>query len=108
MRATAIVVLVLGTLNIACDRSPHAAGLADANATSKAPTNTSAANTIPGTPVPVGVTQHDDAAASAAAPRMREVTLPAGTQLPLVLDTPVASDTSQVEQAVHAHLARPV
>jgi hypothetical protein len=39
---------------------------------------------------------------------LREVTLPAGTELPLVLDTPVASDTSRIEQLVRAHLARPV
>jgi hypothetical protein len=39
---------------------------------------------------------------------MREVTLPAGTQLPIVLDTSVGSDTSRVEEPVHAHLAQPV
>ena len=39
---------------------------------------------------------------------MREVTLPAGTQLPIVLDTGVGSDTSHVEELVQAHLARPV
>ena len=38
----------------------------------------------------------------------REVTLPAGTQLPIVLDTSVGSDTSRVEEPVHAHLARAV
>jgi len=35
----------------------------------------------------------------------RDVTLPAGTPLPIVLDTGVGSDTSRVEQPVHAHLA---
>ncbi|HEV3141325.1 MAG TPA: hypothetical protein VGY57_12445, partial [Vicinamibacterales bacterium] len=39
---------------------------------------------------------------------MREVTLPAGTHLPIVLDTSVGSDTSRVEEPVHAHLAGPV
>jgi hypothetical protein len=38
----------------------------------------------------------------------REVTIPAGTQLPIVLDTAVGSETSRVEDAVHAHLARPI
>ena len=38
----------------------------------------------------------------------REVTLPAGTQLPVVLDTSVASNTSHVEQPVRAHLSRDV
>ncbi len=36
----------------------------------------------------------------------REVTLPAGTRLVVVLDTPVGSDTSRIEQPVNAHLAR--
>ena len=40
--------------------------------------------------------------------RVREVTLPAGTRLPIVLETRVGSDTSRVEDAVHAHLSRPV
>jgi len=39
---------------------------------------------------------------------MREVTIPAGTRLPIVLDTPVGSDTSRVEEAVQAHLSTPV
>ena len=38
----------------------------------------------------------------------REVTLPAGTPLPIVMDTPVASNTSHVEQPVRAHLSRDV
>jgi len=38
----------------------------------------------------------------------REITIPAGTQLTVTLDTPVGSDTSHVEEAVTAHLARPI
>jgi hypothetical protein len=38
----------------------------------------------------------------------REVTLPAGTPLPIVMDTSVASNTSHVEQPVRAHLSRDV
>ncbi len=38
----------------------------------------------------------------------REVTIPAGTQLPIVVDTGVASNTSHVEQPVRAHLSRDV
>jgi hypothetical protein len=37
-----------------------------------------------------------------------EVTLPAGTPLPVVMDTSVASNTSHVEQPVRAHLSRAV
>jgi hypothetical protein len=47
-------------------------------------------------------------ASSLNAAAVREVTLPAGTQLPIVLDTGVGSDTSRVEEPVHAHLARSV
>ena len=39
---------------------------------------------------------------------LREVTLPAGTVLPLTLDSYVASDTSRIESPVHAHLRRAV
>jgi len=38
----------------------------------------------------------------------REVTLPAGTHLRVVLDTTVGSDTSRVEDPVRAHLAQAV
>jgi hypothetical protein len=48
-----------------------------------------------------------DAAASEA-PGWREVTIPAGTTLPIVLDTSVSSATSRVEQPVAAHLSRAV
>ena len=50
----------------------------------------------------------DRADAAAGATHAREVTIPAGTVLPIVLDTSVGSDTSRVEQAVTAHLSRPV
>jgi hypothetical protein len=53
-----------------------------------------------------------DASAPANADRkgdsVREVTLPAGTHLPIVLDTTVGSDISKIEQPVHAHLAHAV
>jgi hypothetical protein len=48
------------------------------------------------------------AAAAPAVPTYREVTLPAGTTLPLELKTAVASDTSQVEDSVRATLRRPI
>jgi hypothetical protein len=49
-----------------------------------------------------------DAAATTAASSVREVTIPAGTQLPITLDTTVGSDISRIEEAVTAHLTRPV
>jgi hypothetical protein len=39
---------------------------------------------------------------------VREVTIPAGTVLPITLDTTVGSDISRVEQPVAAHLTRPL
>jgi hypothetical protein len=48
------------------------------------------------------------AAATPAAPAWREVTIPAGTTLPVVLDTTVSSETSRVEEPVAAHLSRTV
>jgi hypothetical protein len=48
------------------------------------------------------------AAAAAGVPTYREVTLPAGTALPLELKTAVASDTSQVEDTVRATLRRAI
>jgi hypothetical protein len=46
--------------------------------------------------------------AAPAAPRFREVTLPAGTTLRLTLQSAIASDTSQVEDVVRAELSQPV
>jgi hypothetical protein len=43
-----------------------------------------------------------------AAAAWREITIPAGTQLAVTLDTPVGSDTSRVEQPVAAHLTSPI
>jgi len=61
---------------------------------------------------PVGTAGKADpaapAATPAAAPAVREITIPAGTPLAVILDTPVGSDTSRVEERVSAHLARPV
>jgi hypothetical protein len=62
-----------------------------------------------GNAVPVATVGHTEAAKTpAAAPAWREVTIPAGTSLPVVLDTSVGSDTSRVEEAVTAHLSRAV
>jgi hypothetical protein len=38
----------------------------------------------------------------------REITIPAGTALPVVLDTTIGSDISRVEEPVRAHLAKPI
>jgi len=50
-----------------------------------------------------------EAGAPPAAPfGWREITIPAGTSLPVTLDTSVGSDISRVEQPVHGHLSRTV
>jgi hypothetical protein len=53
-------------------------------------------------------TSGSSAGAAARRVPLREVIIPAGTRLPIVLDTPVASNTSRIEERVQAHLARPV
>lgn len=41
-------------------------------------------------------------------PAYREITVPAGTLIPIVLDSYVASDTSRIEDAVQAHVRRAI
>jgi hypothetical protein len=48
------------------------------------------------------------AAARTASSEWHDVTIPAGTTLPIVLDTGVGSDISRVEQPVRGHLARAI
>ncbi len=72
-------------------------------ACSKADTTAAAATNALVAPVATGTAGRVEPAGAA-----REVTIPAGTTLSIVLDTPVGSDTSRAEQPVSAHLARPV
>lgn len=67
------------------------------------PADTPAARATAGTrPAPA------DAPPAPAAPRWREVTVPAGTALPLELTTPVSSETARVETPVRARLRQAV
>jgi len=72
---------------------------ADANAPAK---NTAAP------PTPVATAGAPDVAAATRSVTVREITLPAGTSLPIVLDTAVGAETSRVEESVQAHLSRAV
>lgn len=63
--------------------------------------------TVSGEAVPAGQTSANAAPVSAA-PRFREVTLPAGTTIRLELQSAVASDTSRVEDAVRATVRQAV
>ena len=50
-----------------------------------------------------------DSSEPAAVPAsIREVTVPAGTPLPVVLDTAVGSATSRIDEPVRAHVTRPI
>jgi hypothetical protein len=112
MRTTAIAVLVLGCLTGACQRQYQAG--ANGKAVELPPTSDTVVSesALRSSDLTSGLPR--EVASPASVPReseagaFREITLPTGTVLPLVLDTPVASDTSRVEQAVRAHLSRPV
>jgi len=110
MRLLTVVVLSISVLDVACDRADTAAVRNDlttpaASGTSPAPAAERAAPAAgrDGAVATVGKT----GTTSESRP-VREITIPAGTTLPIVLDTAVASDTSRAEQAVVAHLSRPV
>jgi hypothetical protein len=87
MRARSITILVAAALAVGCNQAQ----------TGKSG-NASAAAAETATPAA-------KATESAAAVTAREMTIPAGTQLTVTLDTPVGSDTSRVEESVTAHLA---
>ena len=101
MRLMTIGILATGIAAGGCSR-------ADATAPAGAPLalTTADANRAAGA-TPIATTGPADEA-RAAAPAWREVTIPSGTTLSVVLDTPIASATSRVEEPVTAHLARPL
>jgi hypothetical protein len=101
MRLLIMGLLACGLAISACDKAeaPAAAASAPAGTTAAAPASPSDSSTVP-----VGTSGRPPAAA----PAFREVTIPAGTRLPIVLDTSVGSDTSRVEQPVHAHLSQAI
>ena len=90
---------------------PGPAAVERANAQAKAAiATTGEAPSAPAPPAPAppeapAVPAPDDIAKR---PEFREVTVPAGTVLRVTLTTPVASDTSRVEDAVRATLRTPV
>lgn len=91
MRLDAIVVLAVIALGTACR---------DATRAGQPP------ESVPDAVTPV----HESRTPGNGAPgsSFGDVTVPAGTRLQLVLQTPLASDTSRVEQPVSATLAEPV
>lgn len=100
MRLHTIALLTIGVTLGACDRatpSPQPGA-----------TRSPDGSTAPEVIKPAGTAGAADSQRTASPSPVREVTLPAGTRLPVVLDTTVGSDVSRVEQAVHAHLSRPI
>lgn len=90
MRWLTIAALLVGLMNAGCDRGQLSAESAAGSAADAR--NNPAAR----------------AKAESVAPAVREIVIPAGTQLPVALDTTVGSDISRVEQPVAAHLTRPL
>ncbi len=95
MRLVNVGLLTAALTAGACNRAATVA----AAATDEKPTGTAA------TADPTATT--DDASAKAALGE-RDVTIPAGSVIPITLDTSVGSDTSRVEQPVSAHVTRNV
>jgi hypothetical protein len=90
MRVRLLTVIAAATIVVGCNQTrAETPGIA-------------LANPVSGAPAPASGPTEGARAAS------REITIPSGTQLSVALDTPVGSDTSRVEEAVTAHLTRPV
>jgi len=98
---SAMLILLAATTVAGCSRAETAAGTTN--------TVNRAADETPAASGKTAANAKDPAAVAVAARReWREVTIPAGTQLPIVLDTAVSSSTSQVEESVHGHTARAI
>jgi hypothetical protein len=101
--ATALVVCLaaLGCGGASSDES--------SSARSRGPEPGAAADrAAPGAPGAVAPNERSSSVDTPTAPAYREVTLPAGTTLPLQLDSSIASDSSSVEDPVRASIRRPV
>ena len=93
----------------AAEQAATDANLAATAAKSSAAGATGEAPAAPAAPKPPAAPQPDETTArTPKAPEFREVTIPAGTVLRVTLSTPVASDTSHVEDAVRGTLQNPV
>ena len=116
MKRLAIVALGL-TLAVACSKTPEVRNAASGNALASPAPAADARPVATSGPLPASTTSPSAPAASASNPvtkafgdsvKYREVTLPAGTVLPVDLQTAVGSDTSRVEQPVTGRLRRGV
>ena len=96
MRVRLLTVIAAATIVVGCNQTR-----------AETPGN-ALANPVSGAPAPAPAAAPAAAAPEGARAASREITIPSGTQLSVALDTPVGSDTSRVEQAITAHLTRPV
>ena len=109
MKRLAIVATAL-SLAVACSKTPEAQNTPAGNAlVSPAPATDARPVATAGSPAPASATSASTpasapASASGDSVKYREVTLPAGTVLPVDLQTAVGSDTSRVEQPVSGRL----
>src|SRR5712691_10308626 len=104
MRRIIIGLLAGGLTASACNganQPPAANQLVPADAAAPAKNAGAPAN-------PIATAGTADVSPAARTATVREITLPAGTSLPIVLDTTIGSDVSRVEEAVQAHLSRSV
>jgi hypothetical protein len=88
MRLRLLMVMAAATIVVGCNQTR-----------AETPGN-ALANPVGGAPAPASTPPPATAA--------QEITIPSGTSLSVALDTPVGSDTSRVEEAITAHLTRPV
>jgi hypothetical protein len=108
-----VLVLAVSLAIVSCDQPPSspAAKSEEAKSDSRDASERQAANRAPmqANDTTAQTTARDvvpanESPLSLSGPRFREVTLPAGTSLPLRLETPVASDASSVDDPVRATL----
>ena len=102
MRRLVIVIFIAGSAVAACNRAPDPATTAMGAETAQ-PGTSGVGTTGAGEPA-----RDKTPLENAVSKTVREVTIPAGTELPIVLDTSVGSKTSRVEEPVRAHLSRSI
>ncbi len=99
MRRLVIGALVAGVAAGACNRNPDTVGGTPAAGQPDASVATTGTVDRAREPTPLE---------AAVRRTVREITIPAGTELAVILDTSVASDTSDVEAPIRAHLSQAV
>ena len=96
------------TLLLACSRAPEVTGNGFVSSPAGSGVRPVATSGAAATPTGSAAPAEPAAPTAGASADYREVTLPAGTVLPVNLETAVASDTSRVEQSVQGRLRRAV